>query len=73
MKMNLTIDLNAEKIAELTDQLPQKEFSRVKKLIEKKARLRFRTTMIDAQKEFRRSKLTRKDAENALAEVRGKT
>lgn len=72
MKMNLTIDLNAEKIAELTDQLPQKEFSRVKKLIEEKARFRFRTTMIDAQKEFRRSKLTRKDAENALAEVRGK-
>jgi N-methylhydantoinase A/oxoprolinase/acetone carboxylase beta subunit len=72
MKMNLTVDLNAEKIAELTDQLPQKEFSRVKKLIEEKARLRFRSTMISARKEFQHSKMTPKDAEHALAEARGK-
>jgi hypothetical protein len=72
MKMNLTVDLNAEKIAALTDQLPQKEFSRVKKLIEEKARLRFRSTMVSARKEFQYSKMTPKDAEHALAEARGK-
>ena len=72
MKVNLTVDLNAEKIAALTDQLPQKEFSRVKRLIEDKARDRFRGAMENARKEFRKSKLTRKDAENALADVRGK-
>lgn len=72
MKLSLTVDLNAEKIAELTDQLPQKEFSRVKRLIEDKARDRFRGVMENARKEVRRSKLTRKDADNALAEVRGK-
>jgi hypothetical protein len=45
MKLNLTVDLNAEKIAELTDQLSPKEFSRVKRLIEGKARRRFRSAM----------------------------
>jgi hypothetical protein len=72
MKLNVTIDLNTEKIAGLTDQLPQKEFSRVKRLIEDKARERFRGVMENARKEFRRSKLTRKDATSALVEVRGK-
>lgn len=73
MKMNLAIDLSAENIVELTDQLTSKEFSRVKKLIEEKVRLRFRNAMVDARNEFRRSKLTRKDAETAMAEARGKT
>ena len=72
MKLSLTVDLNAEKIAELTDQLPQKEFSRVKKLIEDRARSRFRTVMVQAKQEFKRAKLTRSDAQNALAGIRGK-
>lgn len=72
MKLNITVDLNAEKIAELTDQLSQIEFSRVKQLIEDKARDRFRDTMKTARKEFRKAKLTSRDAEDALAEVRGK-
>lgn len=72
MKVQLTVDLNADKIADLTDQLSQKEFSRVKQLIDNKAHERFRSVMENARKEFRKTKLTRKDAEGALAEVRGK-
>ncbi|MBN1578251.1 MAG: hypothetical protein JW913_16950 [Chitinispirillaceae bacterium] len=72
MKMNLTVDLNAEKIIELLDQLPQKEFSRMKKIIDDKARLRFHDALSEARREFRRLKLTRKDAEKALADARGK-
>lgn len=66
------VDLDAEKIAGFTDQLPQKEFSRVKILIEEKARLRFKHAMSNARKEFRRLRLTSKDATSALAETRGK-
>jgi hypothetical protein len=72
MKMNLTVDLNADKIASFTDQLPQKEFSRVKKLIEEKAQFRFKNAMLNARKEFKRLRLTPKDAINSLAETRGK-
>jgi hypothetical protein len=72
MKLSLTVELNAEKIAELTDQLPQKEFCRVKKLIEGRARERFRRALENARKEFPKTKLTRKDAEKALADIRGK-
>jgi len=70
--MNLTVDLDAEKIVGFTDQLSQKEFSRVKKLIEEKARVRFKNSMLNARKEFKRLKLTHQDAANALAETRGK-
>jgi len=71
MKVNLTIDMNPEKIADLTDQLPQKEFSRVLKLIDTKSRVRFKHAMLSARKEFKRSGLTRKDVELTLAEIRG--
>ena len=70
--MNLTVDLDAEQIAGFTDQLTQKEFSRVKKLIEEKARFRFKNSMLNARKEFKRLRLTPKDAVNALAEIREK-
>ena len=72
MKMNLTVDLNAEKIVELTDQLSPKEFGRVKRLLEKKARLRFKETIMNARKKFKKSGLTAKDMKESLAEIRGK-
>jgi hypothetical protein len=72
MKMNVMIDLSADKIVEWMDLLPQKEFSRMKKLIDEKARSRFLNAMEDARKEFRRVKMTRKDAERAVADVREK-
>ena len=71
MKLNVMVDLNTEKIVELLDRLPQKEFSRMKRLIDEKARGRFKNAINDARNEFRRLKLTRKDAKRALADVRG--
>jgi hypothetical protein len=72
MEMTLHVDLSAKKIAELVDQLPAREFVKMKGLIETKARARFRAATASARREFRRSGLTRKDVESALAEVRGK-
>jgi hypothetical protein len=73
MKLNLTVDLNANRIAALADQLPQQEFSRVKRLIDEQARSRFQNAMLSARREFRRCKLTRKDALHALSLARGKS
>ena len=70
MKMNITVDLTAENLAELAGQMPQKEFSKVKKLIDEQARLRFGTAAYDARKEFKRAKLSRLDTEKALNAVR---
>ena len=72
MKLKVMVDLNTEKIVELLDRLPQKEFSRMKRLIDEKARGRFKNAINDARNEFRRLKLTRKDAERALADLRGR-
>ncbi len=67
----MTVDLNAQKIADLTDQLPQEEFSRAKKLIDEQARFRFKDAVIAARKEYKRSGMKRKDIIDALADVRG--
>jgi hypothetical protein len=70
MKINLTVDLSAQSIADLADQLPQAEFSRAKKLIDAQARLRFGQAVSAARREYKRSGLKRKDVIDALAEVR---
>lgn len=45
---------------------------RVRKLIETKARMRFKNSMLKARGEFQKSGLKRKDLENVMAEVRAK-
>ena len=72
MEMNLKVNLTPEKIAELTDQLPQKDFSRVRKLIEGRALFRFKQAAHSARQEFQRSGLVRSDVEKILADVRAK-
>jgi hypothetical protein len=70
--MNISIDLNAQNIADLADQLPQNEFSRAKRLIDEQARLRFKDAVGAARKEYKRSGLTQKDVMGALADVRSR-
>ena len=72
MKLTVKLDINPGTIAEMADQLPTRDFVRVRKLIETKARMRFKNSMVKARGEFQKSGLKRKDLENVLAEVRGK-
>jgi hypothetical protein len=72
MKLTVKLDINPGTIVEMADQLPTRDFVRVRKLIESKARMRFKNSMLKARGEFQKSGLKRKDLENILAEVRGK-
>lgn len=72
MKLNVKLDINPGTIAEMADQLPTRDFFRVRALIETKARMRFKNSMQKARQDFQKSGFKRKDLEDALAEVRGK-
>jgi hypothetical protein len=72
MKLNVKLEINPGTIVEMADQLPTRDFFRVRKLIETKARMRFKNSMLKARGEFQKSGLKRKDLETVLAEVRGK-
>jgi hypothetical protein len=72
MKLNVKLEINPGTIVEMADQLPTRDFFRVRKLIETKARMRFKNSMLKARGEFQKSGLKRKDLESLLAEVRGK-
>jgi hypothetical protein len=70
MKITMTLDMDAEKIVELTDQLTPKQFGQVQALMESRARERFGSAMLQARKEFRRAGLTRKHADEAVEAAR---
>ena len=72
MKLNVKLDIDPGTIAEMADQLPTRDFFRVRALIESKARLRFKNSMLKARGEFQKNGLKRIDLETALAEIRGK-
>lgn len=72
MKLNVKLDINPDAIVEMANQLPSRDFFRVRALIETKARIRFKNSMLKARRDFQKSGLKRKDLEDALAEVRGK-
>jgi hypothetical protein len=72
MKLNVKLDINPGIIAEMADQLPTRDFFKVRKMIETKARARFKNSMLKARSEFQKSGLKCKDLETILAEVRGK-
>jgi hypothetical protein len=72
MKVNLSVDVTPESIAEMTDQLPADEFGRMKDLIEAKSLVRFKGAIQRARSEFRGRGLRRTEFETALVAVRGK-
>ncbi len=73
MKATLVVDITPQQIADLTDQLPSKDFGLAKQLIEERARSRFSKALGRVRKAVRKSGLTKNDFDAALAEVRGKS
>ena len=70
MRLNVEIDINPDAIVKMADRLSTRNYFRVRRLMETKARMRFINSLRKARAEYWKSGWRRWDREFVLAELR---